>query len=84
MRVVPKVRFFDPAIAGGFSMGLAAPLYLPTGDTDSFNSDGAVRWEPRLIMDWHHEAGIAVSLNVGYQLRPERFTANHESDDTSQ
>ena len=81
-RLVPKVRLpIDPEKLAGFGAALIAPVYIPIGDSESFNSDGTVRWEPRLVVDWRHPVGIAVAANVGYQLRPTQQTRNIVSDD---
>ncbi len=82
IRVVPKVRLLDPRGAG-FGLAFAAPVHLPTGDAESFNSDDTVRVEPRLVADYHHPSGDAVvTANVGYQVRPRRTAQNLVLDDT--
>ena len=65
----------------GFGLAIAAPVHLPVGDDSSFNTDGAVRVEPRLIVDWRHSSGFALAANFGYQLRPEQSAQNIVSDD---
>ncbi|MEZ4459464.1 MAG: OmpA family protein [bacterium] len=79
VRVVPKVRLWDRSWAAGVGASLAVPVYLPTGDDQSFNSDGSVRAEPRLAVDWKHESGFQVVTNVAFQLRPERVARNFVS-----
>ena len=81
MRVIPKVQVLNPEKFGGFGLALVAPVYLPLGDDGSFNSDGKFRVEPRLVADWRHEVGIAVSGNIAYQVRPETASRNIVVDD---
>ena len=82
LRIVPKVRVpVEREKLAGFGFSLVAPVYLPIGDTETFNSDGNVRVEPRLIVDWAHDVGIAVAGNVGYQVRQETTAQNIVTDD---
>ena len=81
IRLVPKFRLVDPDNSGGLGLALSMPIYLPFGDTQSFNSDGAVRTEPRVIVDYHHKSGFVVALNGAYQFRPERTAQNYVSND---
>ncbi|MCC6622568.1 MAG: OmpA family protein [Deltaproteobacteria bacterium] len=82
MRLVPKVRPFDPADAGGFGLALALPLYIPTGDAESFNSYGYFRFKPTLVLDWRDEdSGFVVAANVGYMLQPRVQAHNLVLDD---
>lgn len=80
LRVIPKLRLLHPARSGGFGAAFLLPIYVPVGDTETFNSDGKVRVEPRLALDWRHEAGLVVSANVAYQLlRAETIAQNYTS-----
>ena len=82
LRIIPKLQLLNPAKALGFGVAALLPIYVPIGDTGSFQSDGSVRLEPRLNADWRHEVGLAISLNLAYQLlRPEKIAANYVSDD---
>ena len=82
LRLVPKLRVpVDREKLAGFGFSVLAPVYLPIGDTDTFNSDGVVRVEPRLAIDWHHPVGITIAGNVGYQIRPETISRNLVTDD---
>jgi outer membrane protein OmpA-like peptidoglycan-associated protein len=81
IRITPKVRLLDPSKAHGFGIALAMSLWAPTGNT-TFNSDGATRAKPALIVDWRHAKGWKVGLNLGYTLRARRQIANFVSDDT--
>jgi outer membrane protein OmpA-like peptidoglycan-associated protein len=82
LRIIPKVQILNPNKFAGFGVAFLLPLYAPIGDTDSFQSDGAFRLEPRLNVDWRHEVGLAISANLAYQLlRPTTTAANYVSDD---
>lgn len=81
LRIVPKIRVLNPKNFGGFGVAIVAPLHVPVGDKTTFNSDGEVRWEPRLVLDWQHPVGLTIAGNIGYQLRPERTSQNILSDD---
>ena len=82
VRLVPRVRLpVAPERLAGFGAGLLMPVYLPTGDPASFSSDGQVRVEPRLVVDWRHPVGVVATANLGYQLRPRRQLENITSDD---
>ena len=83
MRIVPRVQILKPEVAWGFGVGALATIYAPLGDTDSFNSDGRWRVEPRLVVDWRHPEleSLLISLNGGYQLRPANTARNIRIDD---
>ncbi len=81
LRIVPKVQVLNPDKFAGFGVALLAPIYVPIGDTSSFASDGEVRVEPRLAVDWRHSVGLAIAANVAYQFRPEQTSQNIVSDD---
>ncbi len=72
LRIVPKAQILRPDVAAGFGIGLLVPIGVPTGDQDSFASDGGVRAEPRLVFDYRHDSGFLVAVNVGFLVRPER------------
>lgn len=80
VRIVPKFRLVDAERTGGFGLALLATLHLPTGDAGSYNSEGLVRIEPRLVADFSHRL-LAVSANVAYQPRNQRNMLNFENDD---
>ena len=80
-RIVPKLRLLDAQAYGGFGLAIMAPLHIPVGDDQSFNSDGGVKFEPRLVADWRSKRGLKFALNAGYQLRPESRTENIITDD---
>lgn len=86
LRFVPRVRLpMERSELAGFGFALALPVYLPTGDTNSFNGEGFLRFEPRLIIDWEHYfdgvGPLAISANVGYQLREKKEIFNLVNDD---
>ena len=81
LRLIPKGMILDPERFSGFGLALALPIYVPTGDRRSFNSDGKARVMPQLIVDWRHEVGFKIALNAGYLVRPERPLHNITSDD---
>lgn len=81
LRFVARAGILDPSDARGFGVGLALPVFLPTGNTASFNGDGTVRVEPRVAADWTHESGLRVLANVGYQIRSERVALTYVSND---
>jgi outer membrane protein OmpA-like peptidoglycan-associated protein len=65
----------------GLGLAFAGTLYLPTGDTGSFNGDGVPRVEPSFILDYVTEGGIRLTSNLGVQIRPRRNAISHISDD---
>ncbi|MFO0749614.1 MAG: transporter [Myxococcota bacterium] len=82
MRLIPKIRPFNPEDAGGFGLAFTIPLYLPTGDSESFNSYGKLRALPTLVVDWRDvDSGFAIAANVGYMLQPEAHAHNLVMDD---
>ena len=84
IRVTPKIQIIDPKAdwAHGFGLGVQVPVYIPTGDDEAFQSDGTVRVEPRLSLDWQHDSGFIIGANVGYQLlRSEEVASNYANGD---
>lgn len=79
LRVVGRARLMESP--SGLGLAVAVPVYLPTGDKESFNTDDSVRLEGRVIADWVGPSDILVCTNVGYQLRPTRSLADYTSDD---
>ena len=82
LRIVPKGRILSPEDYSGFGLAVALPMFVPTGDAGTFNSDGAFRIRPTVIADWRHEMGFKVSLNLGYQIRERRQFHNVVKDDS--
>ena len=82
VRVLPKVQLLPAHKAAGFGLAIGLPVYIPSGDTETFNSDGKVRVEPRLMADWRHDAGVKIAANLGYQLlRSDSVAQNYTSED---
>jgi outer membrane protein OmpA-like peptidoglycan-associated protein len=82
LRLIPKVKIIDAADAGGFGLAVLLNLSLPTGSQDNFTSDGAVRLEPKIALDWtDRDSGFSVVGNVGYHLRPTTEVNNLVVDD---
>ncbi len=57
--------------ASGLGASLTFGLGLPTGVQEAFASDGAVTWNPNVVLDYRFDSGILVSLNTGLWLRPD-------------
>ncbi len=81
LRIVPKLKILDSQDFGGFGLALLVPVWLPSGDEGSYNSEGSVRIEPRLALDYETEGGFAVAANIGFQPRGERQVLNFVNDD---
>lgn len=76
IRITPKLRLLKNADFGGVGLAIAAPLYIPSGDQDSFNGDGGFRAEPRVAFDYASDF-LTIVANVGVAVRPERVSQNH-------
>lgn len=81
VRFTTKFNFLDPRDAYGFGGAVLATVYIPSGDAQTFNSDGIFRVEPRLALEWTHPVGVAVVANAGYLTRAERNLLGYVSDD---
>jgi len=83
IRIVPKVRILDPDDAFGFGLAFAAQIYLPTGDTATFNSYGSARFAPTLALDWRDaHSGFTIAANIGYTFQPRATAHNLVLDDS--
>ena len=80
LRFIPKIRLLDPENTGGFGLAVIAPISFPTGDAGSYNSEGNVRIEPRLVADFQYK-GFTVAANLAYQPRARRALLNFENTD---
>ena len=80
MRLVPRVQIVGRS-SGPVGVALAAPIHVPVGDEESYQSAGAVRAEPRAVLDWRPFAETLLALNVGYDIRPGRVALDRASDD---
>ncbi|MFT7579638.1 MAG: outer membrane protein OmpA-like peptidoglycan-associated protein, partial [Myxococcota bacterium] len=78
LRLMPKVQ-----IVGGEGVGLAlmTVLFVPTGDQSSYHSEGSVRIEQRVILDYTSPGGVVIAANLGYQAKDKKVVLNHVSDD---
>jgi len=82
IRLVPKLRILDRDKFGGFGLAVLATISLPTGKRSEFTSDGQVRAEPRVVLDWTDtDTGFSVVGNVGVHLRPRISAHNLLVDD---
>ncbi|TNF28517.1 MAG: hypothetical protein EP329_17750 [Deltaproteobacteria bacterium] len=82
LRLIPKVKIIDADDAGGFGLAVLLNLSLPTGSQEDFTSDGDVRLEPRIALDWtDRDSGFSVVGNFGYHLRPTIAVHNLVIDD---
>lgn len=81
LRVTPKIQLLQRKDEKGLGIAIAAGLYLPTGDEDSFNSDGTLRAEPRLVVDYRTARDLKLIANASYQFRPERQAITYTSGD---
>ncbi|HIN86554.1 MAG TPA: hypothetical protein EYN06_08745, partial [Myxococcales bacterium] len=76
IQTIFKFVFLQPREFKGFGLGLSTSLYLPVGDTDTFQSDGSIRVLPQLIIDWRNNNNWHVALNAGAMFRSERQVHN--------
>ncbi len=81
LRIVPKLRILDSRDFDGFGLAFLLPISLPTGDSDAYASEGHVRIEPRLAIDFSTEGGFAVAANVAFQPRGTRQVLNFQNTD---
>ncbi len=81
LRIVPKLKILDSRDFSGFGLAFLLPISLPTGDTDAYASEGNVRIEPRLALDYTTDGGFVVAANVAFQPRGTRQVLNFENTD---
>ena len=81
LRIIPKVRILNPADMSGVGLAFMLPMYLPTGDSDSYNSYGTFRVEPRLVVDYRN-SGFVVSANLAFQPKSKRQMLNFQVNDS--
>lgn len=80
LRIVPKVQILDREKFAGFGLALLGVIALPTGDEDSYASDGSPRGEPRLVLDYRHaSSGFHLTTNVGFLVRKSRHAGSYVS-----
>jgi outer membrane protein OmpA-like peptidoglycan-associated protein len=66
---VPGLR--RAAKDSGLGAAVLLGLGLPTGVQEAFASDGAVTWNPNVVLDYRFGSGVLLSLNTGLWLRPD-------------
>jgi OOP family OmpA-OmpF porin len=76
LRLGARVRAVGAA-RGPVQLAIGGLLYLPTGDQDSYASDGSVRGRPELILSGEGES-FAYALETGLLLRPSTTVADTE------
>jgi outer membrane protein OmpA-like peptidoglycan-associated protein len=76
LRLGARVRFAGEA-RGPVQFALGGLLYLPTGDEDSYASDGSVRGRPELILSGEGKT-FAYAVETGILLRPTRSITETE------
>lgn len=79
LRVVPKIQVLDHGQYHGFGLAVMPLVSVPTG-TD-LNTEGELRFEPRLVLDWRHHSGMQLAANVAYAFRPRTRANNVIIDD---
>jgi OOP family OmpA-OmpF porin len=82
VRLSSKVKLVgrEPGKAG-LGLAVAATAFVPTGDVETFNGDGALRVEPRFVLDYATASGIKLVSNLSFQTRPRRRALSHVSGD---
>ena len=81
LRIVPKLKILDSKDFDGFGLAFLMPISLPTGDTDAYASEGNVRIEPRLALDFSTDGGFVIAANIAFQPRATRRVLNFENTD---
>jgi len=70
LRLGASVRLYGRP-GGRFIGALGAQLFLPTGDTKAFSSDGGVRFWPQLLAAGRWRERLTWAGRVGVQIRPQ-------------
>ncbi len=81
LRLRGKWRLLERDLEHPVGFAVQAGLYVPTGDSGGYTSDGVVRFEPRLVMD-AKLGPVLLMFNAGYQIRPTRVVGTYRHDDT--
>ncbi len=79
IRLIPRLEILDGGRFEGFGLAVAGVIQLPTGDQETYNSDGGIRGEPRLVVDYS-TGFFTVAGNVGVDFRPTNTATNYETD----
>ncbi|MCC6622866.1 MAG: OmpA family protein [Deltaproteobacteria bacterium] len=79
LRLAVRASLFE---AHGLGIGAGLEAAFPTGDTAAFQSFGAVRVKPTVMLDWHDRAtGFGVIVNLGWHVVPETLAHDVVVDD---
>ncbi len=65
----------------GFGFGFRVNVWMPTGDTESFNGEGSVRVEPEVSLDYALPGDWKIAANLGYHIRSRSQVFNVVNDD---
>lgn len=79
VRLTPRVSLLRHEGRSGFDLALAVPIWLPTGNDESYAGE-PFRIEPRLALDYHSDRAVIV-VNAGYRVRSAARVINTELDD---
>ena len=69
------------ARSGAFGFVAQLAVSFPTGGKVAFSGDDGVVFDPRLVLDWRNDDGLALALHLGYRVRPERAVFDLTIDD---
>ena len=73
LRLVPKAHLLN---AGGFDLGVAVPVLLPSAGGEGFRGGAGVSARPQLVGEWGNGNGLRLVANVGANLQPEQQVRN--------
>jgi uncharacterized repeat protein (TIGR01451 family) len=73
LRLVPKAHLLN---AGGFDLGVAVPVLLPSAGGVGFRGGAGVSARPQLVGEWGNGNGLRLVANVGANLQPEQQVRN--------
>ncbi|MFY0525600.1 Ig-like domain-containing protein [Archangium gephyra] len=73
LRLVPKAHLLN---AGGFDLGVAVPVLLPSAGGAGFRGGAGVSARPQLVGEWGNGNGLRLVANVGANLQPEQQVRN--------
>lgn len=76
LRLMAKYALLRQGENSPVGLALQGQVWVPVGDEATYTSDGAVRVEPRLAMDWRR-GGWRVGANLAYRYRPTREVFNY-------
>jgi outer membrane protein OmpA-like peptidoglycan-associated protein len=73
LRLVPKAHLLN---AGGFDLGVAVPVLLPSAGGEGVRGGAGVSARPQLVGEWGNGNGLRLVANVGANLQPEQQVRN--------